>query len=128
MVEDIKAKKSQIQNSIDLSKVTKYLLEGERNVLHQMINQSNDLELDANVANSRYSKAIKWAITNALPRMDHEFQNLIQIMINHHHGNAKSAMDAYTKLPDELDIRVIHLLDIIFFLKDKIGWYESQGY
>jgi len=111
---------------IDIGKVLEYLNNNQKQHFNSLIERAYDPE--AVLPNILYNQAIKWALNVSLPIMERNFQELMELMISHNHGYAELAMDGYTNLPDDLDNRVIGLLEIISFLKENIGWYESQGY
>lgn len=78
--------------------------------------------------NILYNQAIKWVLHIALPRMENNHHELMQVMIAYHHGYATTAANAYNNLSDDIDDRVKGLLKIISFLNEKIGWYEGEEY
>ncbi|EJQ73466.1 hypothetical protein IG7_00769 [Bacillus cereus HuA2-4] len=124
-VDEIAEYKMKIKKDTSLHKVANYLSEGERNVFFQMVDQSNDLELDSATAKYKYSQAIKWAFRNALPRLEKKFQELVILLTTLNEEKGHLGKYFYNALPEDTDERVLKLLDEIPNIKSIINFYEA---
>lgn len=124
-VDEFNENEVRIQKATALNKVADYLSEGERNVFYQMVEQSNDLELDSAKANYKYSQAIKWAFRNALPRIDKKFQDLVILLSTNNTEKGQLAQHFYNSLPEDTDERVLKLLEEIPNMKNIINIYNA---
>lgn len=124
-VDELNENKVRIQKARALNKVADYLSEGERNIFYQMVEQSNDLELDSVRANNKYSQAIKWAYRNALPRLEKKFQDLVILLSTYNAEKGHLAQHFYNSLPVDTDERVLKLLDEIPNIKSIINFYKA---
>ncbi|MDV7767744.1 PIN-like domain-containing protein, partial [Peribacillus sp. CSMR9] len=113
------------QKARNLNKVADYLSEEELNVFYQMVNQSNDLELDSSTANYKYRQAINWAFRNALPRLEKKFQDLIILLTSLNKEKGHLAQHFYGSLPEDSDERVLKLLEEIPNIKGIIDFYKD---
>ncbi|RKQ29322.1 PIN-like domain-containing protein [Oceanobacillus halophilus] len=109
------------------SNIFSYLSNEEQIIFDNMV-ESTNAEGNSSVANNVYNNAIRWAYNKVISKLDRQIHDLIRVMSNFHNGYAGTALNAYNKLPNNPDDRIKNMTKIIRFLKDKIAWYEDQGY
>ncbi|WP_225988750.1 PIN-like domain-containing protein [Peribacillus frigoritolerans] len=125
-VEEFKEYDIRNQKARTINKVADYLSKEELNVFYQMVNQSNDLELDSSTANYKYSQAISWAFRNALPRLEKKFQDLIILLTSLNKEEGHLAQHFYGSLTEDSDERVLKLLEGIPNIRGSIDYYKGS--
>jgi hypothetical protein len=123
--EEFNENKLKIQKVRALNKVSDYLSEEEKGIFYQMVEQSNDLELDSSTANYKYSQAVKWAFRTALPKIEKKFQDLVILLTTLNQEKGHLGQHFYNSLPEDSDERVIKLLDEMPNLKSTINFHRG---
>lgn len=125
-IRKIEEQKEQRKTNIALiDRVVKYLSLSEKEYFDTMIARLNTL--DTAVATLDYDRAINWAYNTALPKIESSYLNLTNSM-NYYNGRfAQRFFEEYENLPNELNTRILNLLDTIDFLNKEIEWYEHNG-
>ncbi|MCM3767032.1 PIN-like domain-containing protein [Neobacillus niacini] len=123
--EEFNENKLKIQKATALNKVTDYLTEDEKNVFFQMVEQSNDLELDSFTANYKYGQAVKWAFRTALPKIEKKFQDLVILLSTLNAEKGHLGQHFYNSLSEDTDERVLKLLNEMPNIKSTINFYKA---
>ena len=119
-VEALEEYKIRVNKASSLSKVVDYLNEEEKRIFYEMVNQSNDLELDSSTANFKYSQAYQWAYRIALPRLEEQLRDLILHLMTLDEQNGQKAQQLYNSLPKDSDKRVLKIFELIAVVGDAI--------
>lgn len=122
--EEVNENKVKFSKSRSLNSIFDYLNDIEREIFYEMIEESNDLELDSSTANSKYNQAMKWAIRNALPKVEKEYHDLVNIVKNIDEDKGYLVQQFYFSLPEDIDKRALILVDEILKIKKDLNIYR----
>ncbi|WP_429463716.1 PIN domain-containing protein [Neobacillus sp. B4I6] len=114
--------------NVDINKVTEYLNSAEKVVLDQMFESAYSLDIDGPEANYKFNRAIEWAIKAALPRMESTLRGLAHELAPYNPANARGAIYTLENLPIRIDVKAKIILSSIEHVREKLDFYQGQGY
>ncbi|KQL36248.1 hypothetical protein AN960_16635 [Bacillus sp. FJAT-25509] len=111
---------------INKNQLIDYLTESEKDLFLQMLSETHEVGKSKTILNFRYNRAVKFAMRNAIKRVEQELKDLMVELATLNKDDASKEKTHYFKLTTyDLDERIFNMLEGIDRIKERIKFLKA---